>query len=220
MNSIKAAEKRVAKRKQVFRPILDNPFTDEAHLWPAVSDHHDVLERFRLTVLQRLKQANEWSQGTSLEAPVDVVLGFNNVVEYCEHDGAGSGSDTTVDGFLFVCNKDGVPAVLLSQLPVLAYTSKRVVKVVQLPKNSLRLFDECLPQTKHDGLLLLLNNDKLDRSFATMLENKVGDLHPPWLQGIDYVSAPVKLLSTSVPLKGKSANKKQTQPDDKKKIRR
>lgn len=57
MNSLQKEEKRVAKRRQVYKPILENPFTNEAKLWPHVTDQKLVLELLEEKVLKRWKLA-------------------------------------------------------------------------------------------------------------------------------------------------------------------
>lgn len=197
MSSLKSIDKRVSKRRQIYKPILDNPFTNESHLWPHVEDLHFIWELVRSTILSKV---NNYADIPLEDWPWDIMTSYNDIVSCLSESKAGEG-----DVILFACNKDsGVPSVLLQQIPLLCYTSDLNVKLVQLPKGSLSILQESFalsPLRCVDGLLLLRCNDKLNESFVSQIQSKVEDLKFPWLDPVvKYHSANVKLVKTSIPL--------------------
>ncbi|AMD22111.1 HGL229Cp [Eremothecium sinecaudum] len=196
MESLSKVQKRIAKKKQVYKPILENPYTNEGEMWPRVSDQALVVELLNNYVLRPLKHAAEM-EGS--QCPVEVVAGFNPVMECLVADGP-DGTDAARDMLLFVCNKDGTPSVLLSQIPIAAYMARGNVTVVQLPKGTLSKFDECLVGTVHDGLLLVPVIKALDPSFVSNVKKCVQDRKLQWLDPLKYRPASTKLLATTRPL--------------------
>lgn len=193
MNSLKQTQRASAQRKQVYKPILDNPYTDEAHLWPRVSDPALVAELTRRHVIAPLAHA----RSMALAPPLDVQVGFNQVVEYLETAPAGTRA------LLFACTRDGAPAVLFAQLPVLARVSACEVTLIQLPRGSNAVLGECCEG--HDGLLLVVENAKLDGQFAARLRECAGEQNAaPWLK---FAESRLGVLATSVPLTKKAAAK-------------
>lgn len=59
MSSVRKDEKRVAKRKQVYRPLLENAFTAEGRSWPHVQDQAFVVELLETKVFNRWKLLGE-----------------------------------------------------------------------------------------------------------------------------------------------------------------
>lgn len=188
--SLKEVDKKLAKKRQVYRPVLDNPFTNERALWPRVADQRFVWELLYTTVLSRIEgladvPVSEW--------PWDLESEYNGIVEVLE-----KGSDEVV---LYVCNRDpGVSSVLLQQVPLLCYMSECRVTLVQLPSGSLEAIRQALassPLRCEDGLLLLRCNDKISRSFCDQMAQQVEQLQFPWLEGVRHLPAPVRQLRTS-----------------------
>ncbi|EDO17964.1 hypothetical protein Kpol_1054p10 [Vanderwaltozyma polyspora DSM 70294] len=197
-NSLKALDKKIAKRRQVYRPILDNPYTNEGKLWPIVEDQHIVWELLQSTILSKCKNLtidDEW--------PWDISYSFNDIVSIL------SGTDESNSPvLLFVCNKDaGVPSVLLQQVPLLCYTSKVKVTLVQLPRNSLQVILDSLPIDNFDGMLLLKCNSKINSNFTDLILSKVAPLNFPWLDNLKYEPSNIKYLNTSMPIVSKNDNK-------------
>ncbi|CAH01592.1 Pop3p [Kluyveromyces lactis] len=185
MNSLQKEEKRVAKRRQVYKPILENPFTNEAKLWPHVTDQKLVLELLEEKVLKRWKLLQD--MGNNEES---ITVGFNEIVDLLSH-----GKD---EYMLFVCNKD-LPSVLISQLPILCETSDHTVTLVQLPRLSSAKFDDAFRDVVHDGMCLVRTHAHY-QDFAKMISTKVEPLSIPWLHSAQFKKAPVKLLATTAPI--------------------
>ncbi|AGO11129.1 AaceriAFR348Cp [[Ashbya] aceris (nom. inval.)] len=190
MESVRAVEKRVAKKKQVYKPILDNPYTNEAELWPHVREQGVVVELLLNAVLRPLRHARELG-GTP---PFEVHTGYNDVMERLGRVDSGA-------ALLFVCTRDTTPAVLLSQVPLAAHVSAMDVTVVQLPSGTLARFDEHLSGTPHDGLLLVPETAAVDAAFVQKVRASVEQRDIPWLEPLRYKKAPVKLLRTVMPLR-------------------
>lgn len=195
-NSLKALDKKISKRKQVYKPILDNPFTNESRLWPLVNDHQVVWQSLQTTIVSQFKNL----EGTPLDAwPWDLLFTFNDIVKHLSDDNGTSPKDPVL---LFVCNKDsGVPSVMLQQIPLLCFMSKVDVTLVQLPKNSYNVLADALPtEDVFDGLLLIRCNDKLNDKFVSQIKAKVEPLKFPWLNDVKYQKTNVKLVKTSMPI--------------------
>lgn len=193
--SLKSLDKNIVKKRQVYKPILDNPFTNESHLWPHVEEQQFVWELLRTTVLCKVKNfadvpLDKW--------PWDILSSYNEIVTYLED------SKSDEDVILYVCNKDpGVSSVLLQQIPLLCYMSNCNVTLVQLPKGSLPIIQQSLdssPLQCLDGLLLLRCNGKINSQFVTQVTSKVASLQFPWLQNVKYQPTNVKLVKTTVPI--------------------
>lgn len=104
--SLKEVDKKLVKRRQVYRPVLDNPFTNERALWPRVKDPQFIWELLNTTVLSKIKglasvPLNEW--------PWDLITDYNEIVQLLE-----TGEEDVV---LYVCNRDSdVSSVLLHNI--------------------------------------------------------------------------------------------------------
>ncbi|SCU91439.1 LAFA_0F03752g1_1 [Lachancea sp. 'fantastica'] len=199
MSSLKQLQQSAVK-KQVYKPILDNPYTDEAHNWPYVEEQPLVAELVRSHVTSVLQQAPD-----SLEA----LFGFNNVVTFLQGpvktDAVTSNTHTELPRvFLFVCNRDSVPSVLLAQIPILARVSRYEVVLVPLPRGFISHLDECCPKDQfHDGMLLLIENSNFDLQFASQLVKRVGHVTPqPWLK---FSESRIGVIASEVSLNTKSA---------------
>lgn len=190
--SLKEVDKKLVKRRQVYRPVLDNPFTNERALWPRVKDPQFVWELLNTTVLSKIKglasvPLNEW--------PWDLITDYNEIVQLLE-----TGEEDVV---LYVCNRDSdVSSVLLQQIPLLCYMSECSVTLVQLPSGSLQAIQEAIassPLRCQDGLLLLRCNDKISDNFRDQIAHQVDSLQFPWLEGVKHLPATVRRLKTFQP---------------------
>lgn len=192
--SLKSLEKKIAKRRQVYKPVLDNPFTNEAHLWPHVHDQPLIWQLVQSSILNKLAHMQ-----SKEEYPWELYTDFNDIVQYLSSD---RGNSDPV--YLFVCNKDpGVPLALLQQIPLLCYMAPMPVKLVQLPRSALPAFKTV---SKY-GLLLLRCDDRVDRKFVSQVDRNVDPLQFPWLSAVKYQPTAVKLLKTTVPIVSKNKQK-------------
>lgn len=188
--SLKTVDKKINKRKQVYRPILDNPFTNEGHMWPHVEEQRFVWELLETTVLSKVKKFADIPPG---DWPWDIETDFNNIVK--QLDGT---TGVKEDVILYVCVKDsGVSSVLLQQIPLLCYMYEGNVMLVQLPRGSFPLIKESIAQSPlecKDGLVMLRCNDKLNKNFVEQVKSRVAPLQFPWLKSIKYLPADIKMV--------------------------
>ncbi|KAM3164549.1 POP3-like protein [Lachancea thermotolerans] len=194
MSSLKEIQQNTARRKQVYKPILDNPFTDEAHMWPYVRDQPLVAELVRSHVIEPLAHAH----AMKLQGTLNAHFGFNSVVQYLE---APPTSDSV---FLFVCNRDSVPSVLLSQIPILAQVSSCDITLVPLPRGTSDSLGACT-SADHDGLLLVVQDGQFDPHIATQLSAHVDHVkEKPWLL---FSKSRIAALSSTAAISSKSKSK-------------
>lgn len=192
MSSLKTIDKKIAKRRQVYKPVLESPFTNETHLWPRVEEQQFVMHLLENTLLTKCKLL----KGTPrIEWPWDILTEFNDIVSYLSQKDGSKKEDV----LLFVCNKDpGIASVLLQQLPLLSYMSIHEVTLVQLPKGSHSTIEDYLPLP--DGMLLVRCNDRINDKFLKQIKTKVDELQFPWLHNVKYQTTDVKVLKTSMPI--------------------
>ncbi|RCK64543.1 Ribonucleases P/MRP protein subunit POP3 [Candida viswanathii] len=185
-SSIKAHE---AKKRLVFRPILENPYT-QSNVWPFIQPE---LGSDIVALLESL-----------LKNPSpEVYRGFNQTVAALEKQAAynrGKLSDPVPQiKYVFVCKFDISPAILTSMFPVLSVTASRsaddMVKLVQLPRGSIEKLG--------DGIIGLTPNLERAKSLYDLVDEKVKDVDVPWLNGIFDKEVPfevpkVKQIQTSV----------------------
>ncbi|SMN19528.1 similar to Saccharomyces cerevisiae YNL282W POP3 Subunit of both RNase MRP and nuclear RNase P [Maudiozyma saulgeensis] len=192
MSSLKAIDKRVAKRRQVYKAVLSNPFVNEEQLWPHVKDQQlvqELLQKHVLNKLQHLREMNIPKQ----EWPFDSITDFNEVYSYL------SQKDSNEEVLLFVCNKDpDVPSVMLQQIPLMSYISSIKVTLIQLPKGSLAMIQKFIDLPYG---LLLLPTKHLDPIFLQQIHEQVLKQDLPWLAPLKYKSTDIKLVKSSAPLK-------------------
>lgn len=194
MNSLKQIQQTSVRRKQVYKPILDNPYTDESHMWPFVRDQPLVADLVKTHVITPLAHA----RSLQLDAPFQAYSGFNNVVQYLQ------APPSTASVFLFVCNRDDVPSVLLSQIPLLASISSIDVTLVPLPRGSNAVVATCT-EPDHDGLLLVVEDSQFDSHFAAQVRQRVDHvIEKPWLQ---FTKSRIGVLSSTVALSSKANSK-------------
>ncbi|CCH59652.1 hypothetical protein TBLA_0B08370 [Henningerozyma blattae CBS 6284] len=193
-NSLKSLDKKISSKKNVYRPVLDNPYTNESNLFPRVNDQALIWNLLQVNVLNKCKLLANIDQS---EWPFKIYSGFNNVIAQITE------LDSSSKAYLFVCNRDpGISKVLLQQLPLLCF--QKNVTVVQLPKGSFSVMSEALGYLKandyiaqySDGLLLLFDTPQLNKSFVTKLDTNVEPLSFPWLNPV-YKEAKVKLFKSS-----------------------
>ncbi|SCU79026.1 LANO_0A04808g1_1 [Lachancea nothofagi CBS 11611] len=187
MSSLKQLQQKSIRKKQVYKPILDNPYTDESHNWPYVEEQQLVAELVKTHVIEVFKHAPE---------ALELYFGFNSVVEFLQ----GASYDTTA--FLFVCNADAVPRVLLAQIPILARVSQCDVVLVPLPRGFISQFDACTSQ-EHNGMLLAVQNADFDMQFASQIHRRVGHVtQQPWLK---FTESRIGVLASEMTINRKPA---------------
>lgn len=146
-NSLKNKE---IKRKQVFKPVLENPFTQAS--WPFIepelgSSITDALQ----VVLTRAKQHGKTT----------LMMGFNPVNEALEAQAKGNDKNIR---YVFVTKSD-LPSIVTQHFPMLICTASKGVdksiKLIQLTRGSNARLTEILGE---DASVLALTEDS---SLAT-----------------------------------------------------
>lgn len=173
-SSLKAQE---AKRKQVFRPILDNPFT-QSNQWPFIEPNvgNDIVDL--LEVLLKTKQGFKYH-------------GFNPTVSSLEKQAAanrGIHKNACVQiKYVFVCKYDISPAMLTNMFPTLCFTASKNaqdrVKLIQLPRGSLERLSKALGVDRV-GIFGLTEDTEGARPLFDLIDKNVKDIEVPWLECI------------------------------------
>ncbi|EMG49196.1 hypothetical protein G210_0103, partial [Candida maltosa Xu316] len=207
-SSIKAQE---AKKKQIFKPILDNPYT-QSNIWPFIEP------QLGLDIVDLLEVTLKTGKDTS-----DIVHGFNSTVGRLEKQAAhnrGMHKNKSIAQikYLFVCKFDMSPPILTSIFPVLSFTSSKNaedrVKLVQLPRGSMERLSKALG-VEHCGVIGLTGEINQAKPLYGMINANVRDVEVPWLNGLFEKNAKVpfsvpniKQIATTVGAK-KSSKKKE-----------
>lgn len=221
--SLKDADQR---RRQVFKPVLDNPYTQSPwpFVEPAVAQHLlGLLDH----VLAQLGQYNRLTQSKSLSLPTKphiaqhITVGFNSTVGALERQAQAARDQKPLDSYIkyvFVTKYEVTPSVLLNPFPVLTRVASRLpedqVKLVQLPRGALQRLSEVL-HVPHVTIVGLAANVPEARAIYEVVDAKVANVDVPWIEDIlalasnPRFSKPVlKVLATSAPILPKKNNQK------------
>ncbi|KAH3673553.1 hypothetical protein WICMUC_003660 [Wickerhamomyces mucosus] len=221
MNTLKGIEK--PKSKKVIKPILDSPYLKQEI--PEISNEASLsILQF---LLHYLKDTSSYlkSSKKSIQNEPEVLkyltLGFNSTVQKLENQVKlqiqGQQEHTTeFTKYLFICQKDIKPQLILSQFPTLVYMSSSEsfkVKLISLPKGSLDQIEQLIGSKT--SIIGMSSNEIISKDFKELLEN-VPDVDIPWLKNVEFKNTRVKLLETTQPLvkrvkqpiKKKNKNKK------------
>ncbi|CAB4253580.1 similar to Saccharomyces cerevisiae YNL282W POP3 Subunit of both RNase MRP and nuclear RNase P [Maudiozyma barnettii] len=194
MSSLKAIDKRIAKRRQVYKAVLSNPFVNEEQIWPHVKNQQLVQELLQKHVLNKVQHLQQMKVAKE-EWPFDLITDFNKIYAYLEQNEP----EQAKEALLFVCNKDqDVPLVMLQQIPLMSYISSTQTTLVQLPKGSLGNIQKFIDLPYG---ILLLPAEHLDPVFLQQIHEQVAKQIVPWLAPLKYKSTDVKLAKSSAPLK-------------------
>ncbi|EGV63066.1 hypothetical protein CANTEDRAFT_114377 [Yamadazyma tenuis ATCC 10573] len=213
-NSLKEREKR---KKQVFKPVLDNPFTQIQ--WPFIEPElgsHVVesLEVLLTPVGQYHK--NITAKGAPMPKFLDgFTFGFNPTTEALERQANTKHPDADKQiRYVFVCRYDIIPSILTQHFPVLTYTALRnshhTIKLIQLPKGAIDRLSQASGINDLSILSVTGNAPGVEGFFD--LYNSVPEVQIPFLEPIlkkrgNFKSPLIKLISTSAPV-GSSSKKK------------
>ena len=192
MSSLKAIEKDAVRRRQTYKAVLSNPFVNEEHLWPHVSDQALVMQLLQKHVLNKVAQLS--AMGTPRDQwPLQVFTDFNEIYKLLQEAAPRSRA------LLFACNKDAdVAQVIMQQVPMLAAVSQCDVTLVQLPRNSLATIQKALALPCG---LLFLPGEHADPAFVQQVSKLTEKQDAPWLTALSYKPTDVKLVKSSAPLK-------------------
>lgn len=199
MSSLKALDKKVAIKKQVYKPILSSPYVNDSHNWPHVNEQSFVVELFKSTIL------NKCVHLTNVDMkhwPWTIEIDYNKIISLLSpHDD--NIASPLRNFFLFVCNKDTkyIPSIMLQHIPTLCYLSPHDVTLIQLPTGSFEMIRNHGINIQH-GLLLLYINDQVDHKFVSAIKERVQSVSLPWLDDLNrYRSTNLDLLKTTQPLR-------------------
>lgn len=209
--SLKATE---SKRRQVFKPILENPYT-VSKKWPFIeqSTARTILELLESVLSpvgnhnEALKNARSESERNQIKtnAPKilhEVTIGFNSTTNALENQAQmrrhiltkkpkqnSKNSNRKNIRFVFVAKADMGSSVLSSSFPVLSYTASDskndLVKLIALPKGSVTTLSRTL-KCDDCSVLGLTPNIEDAKPLYDILD-KIEDLELPWL---DYLFEP------------------------------
>ena len=207
--SLKNLDRQLAQRRQTYRAVLDNPFTNEGCLWPHVNDQQHVWELIQTSILSRYSAL---AKVPVHERPLLIITDFNEIVSHLQKGGTTDELNEEKE-LLLVCHKDqDVPAVTLQQVPLLVYMSQKNVTLVPLPKGAFPKSQRLLQQPLDSGLMLVRGPEI--QSLASQIAAKVDKSRLPWLDRLRFEPTALKLLKTSAPLKKpmEKAGKKVVKP--------
>lgn len=213
-NSLKEREKR---RRQVFKPVLDNPYTQVN--WPFIkpSTNEDILNLL-LSALRPIGVYNEVMKRSESDKKVQtpempdilqkVTIGFNSTTAALEGLAKNKPQTLPIE-YVFICKYDIPAKILVQHFPVLTYTASkganRTIKLVQLSKGSAQAISDALKIP--DTTILGLSKDS--PLSNTSFFNEIPDVEVPYLEHLSTFNKPViNFLSTSAPITGKNDKKK------------
>lgn len=206
LGSLKDVEQ---KKKQVFKPILDNPYTQSSQ-WPAIDAKlsTDILDllclllmsvgKYELLAKETTKAANKGEAAVPPEIRSHLTLGFNSTVKRLESQAAEKRQVLTGESkrakkesveylkYVFVAKNDISPSILTQSFPVLCYTASKSldnrVKLVELPKGAMEKVSTTL-NIKHTGIIGLTDVAAEAKPLYSLV-NAIEDVDMPWLSRI------------------------------------
>lgn len=218
------------KRREVFKPILDNPFTKGTE-WPDVDP---VTGKAILDYLiQLLSSYGSYielqNSGKSKSIPVPdladkITIGFNSTVKKLETQAAPNREKilkkkkknpeheslkSRYTKYVFVAKADISTPLLTSCFPLLTFSASRSlqdrVKLVLLPRGSMERLLKALC-TENTCIISLSDDWKAGAALFDLLDAKVKNVEVPWLEGIFgegevvFEKPAIKFLKTSAPI--------------------
>lgn len=210
-NSVAGSLKHLeTKRRQVFKPILDNPFT-QSNIWPFVEPTiaNNIIELLCAllnkigTYNKALKQAKS-SQKLSTSKPVapslseEVTIGFNSTVLALEKQASinrlklyNKKPKKLTKGktlkYIFVTKYDITPPLLTKSFPVLSYTASASkedrVKLIQLPRGSMGRLSAAL-DLENTGIIGITAYIREAKALYELIDQNIKDVEVPWLDGL------------------------------------
>ncbi|KAI5961814.1 POP3 [Candida pseudojiufengensis] len=189
------------KKKQVFKALLDNPFT--SNNWPFIQpkDSEDILTVFKVLIKPHFNQVNAEDKPKIFKSPHEgVYFGFNSIVETLERQASnfrGKKKDSIEPlKYLLVC-KNELPSVMTDLLPTLCFTASKdqndKVKLIQLPKGSMEVLSNCIGKPRC-GIIAL--NKREEFESLNILMDKVDDITIPWLN--DIFNSPTQFYAPKI----------------------
>lgn len=194
------------KRRDVFKPILDNPYTQGTE-WPQVSSEIsksivDYLTQYlasygRINELRKAKKSHETPKH---ELDDKITIGFNSTVKRLEEQAApnrekmfkklsNKREDTTTKKpyvkYVFVAKADITTPLLTSCFPLLTFSASRSledrVKLIELPRGSMEKLLKTL-QTERVTILSLSSEWLEAAPLFNLIDSSIQDVSVPWLE--------------------------------------
>lgn len=195
------------RRREVFKPILDNPFT-KGTSWPQVSDgtSKSIVE-YLTQLLSNYGQYNQ-ARKTSKDKTIPkhdledkITIGFNSTVRVLEEQAAPNrakvlkqkGRQETATAtkpyvkYVFVSKSDITTPLLTSNLPLLTFSASRSlqdrVKLIELPRGSLQ---KLLKVLGVDNVSIFsLRQDWVEGApLFKLIDESIEDVEVPWLEAL------------------------------------
>lgn len=206
----KGSLKELAKRKQVFKPVLFDAYT-QSNTWPTIEPEIarelvDLIEVLLSPIgfYHQIKAEAKGKPGTTPDAPEvlkHVTLGFNSTVKALERQ---VGKPLTMV-VVFVCRADITPAVLTDFFPTLACTLSfggEPVRLILLPRGSMARLSQIVGKP-HTGIIGIKTGLTGGESLL-LLANTIEPVNLPWLDEnkmAEYLKPNVKVLATLAPVR-------------------
>ncbi|AOA61074.1 RNase MRP and nuclear RNase P subunit [Komagataella phaffii CBS 7435] len=219
------------QRRQVLKPLLDNPFTQTA--WPEVGQ--DTLKGITDILIQILRSVSKYNKlsGKNLEATIHkpsvvdkMTIGFNSTTKSLEYKVQKGKKERKLSfdnckkiqlnrktvrdiSYVFVCKDDIKPDILTQHFPslcLMASSTDDEIKLVALPKGSVAQLSEALnvPNTTILGFPRKFEENDL---LSTLMEN-IEPPKVPWLSAMPrYEPLSVGFLQTTQPISRKVSQK-------------
>ncbi|EGW33663.1 uncharacterized protein SPAPADRAFT_59032 [Spathaspora passalidarum NRRL Y-27907] len=226
-SSLKELEK---KKKQVFKPILDNPYT-QSSTWPFVEPEiaASILDFLEVllspTGKYKASDVKVKQQVTEPEIVKHIYHGFNATVQALEDQaginrGIRKQKETTAQPqitHLFICKYDITPTLLTSMFPVLSYTASKSsesrVKLVQLPRGSMERISKALG-VDNTGIVGFKEGCPGAEALFELVNSNIKDVEVPWLEGLltgeshmKFVPPALRNIATTAPVHNPKNNR-------------
>lgn len=202
------------KRRTVFKPLLDNPYTKTT--WPEVEDG-ETLTKLLVELLAPLGTHADYIKkkvDPLPEAPEisdHVTVGFNCTMEAIEKQAQEvytQRSERKAEDIvaIFVCRSDFESSLVVSHFPLsccAASTADTQVKLVQLPKGSMSSLTKASGY-QNLGVIGLRRDTPGAKTIFEIIE-KIGNVEVPWINDAKKSLQPpvIKNMKTTAPIKVK-----------------
>lgn len=198
------------KRRQVYKPILDNPFT-QSNLWPFVEpdaaqnvlDHLTVIlsglgNYNKIVAEAKAKKSDKFVAPKQPDIAHKITVGFNSTVKALEAQAGVNRTRIQTQAtapaqkpshyirYVFVTKFDIMPAILTNPFPVLCFTASVAdcrVKLVQLPRGSMESLSKLL-NVENTGIIGLTEDIPLAQALYDYVNSSIDDISVPWLDGL------------------------------------
>lgn len=201
-NSLKEREK---KRKQVFKPVLDNGLTQAN--WPFIEPE------LSNSIIEALEIILKSSKG-DIETQKGITIGFNDTTRGLEELAMDSKGNSNPIKYVFVCKNDISNTMITQHFPVLTFTASKKsgipIKLIQLPKGSSIRVSQAVE--KENTTIIGLSADFKGHEGLFSLFEQVADISVPFLEGIlnselHFNEPLINMVATSAPIMSKADNK-------------